>query len=121
MNDRLEIASRVLAGSITPDVLSFSVEGNIIVGALLYADKLIALEKETRPKEAPQDGEPFTTSACHVKKGQYVDVNGIFKEVVNVDNEVNNNNGYTLIWIYFNDNTSEMYSYNEEVTVKDKI
>jgi len=89
--------------------------------ALRQADKLITLEKETRQKEEPQKGEPFTTAACHVKKGKYVDVNGIFKEVVNVDNEVNHNNGYTLIWIYFNDNTSEMYSYNEEVTVKDKI
>jgi len=125
MNDRLEIASRLLAiYSDSRNVNFFNVllkEGETHHNlALRQADKLIALEKETRPKEAPQEGEPYNTAAGHVNKSQYVDVNGIFKEVVNVDNEFTHQRG-KLIWIYFNDNTSEMYSYNEEVTVKDKI
>ena len=113
LNDRLEIASRLL-------INDSEYSGANLKWALDIADKLIAVEKETRPKEATQECEPFNTAACHVKKGQYVNVNCVFKQVINIDNEVNHNNGHTLIWLYFNDNTSEMYSYNEDVTVKDK-
>jgi hypothetical protein len=110
MNERLEIASRLLASYPTLTQMSF------IRDTLDVADALIALEKQTRPKEAKEQGESFNTAACHVKKGQLLQVGDNFIEIVHIDY----NNTNKVFCFYLENNTSPHFKHNAEVTIKNK-
>ena len=110
MNDRLEIASRLLA-----DYPTDSLETHI-PHALHIADKLISLEIETRPKSDIKWEKSFNTAACHVKVGQFIQVGEEWLEVVNTDI---GEDGY--IWIYYHNGKYDSYSRNEEVTIKSSL
>jgi len=109
LNDRLKIASRLL------ETCLYTAKE-----ALDLADELIALEKETRPKEAPQEGEPYNTAACHVKKGQLLQIKDNFIEIINIDSEYDNIEKCKIISLYLTNGFIRKFKYNEEVTVKDK-
>lgn len=55
MNDRLEIASRILMGAMVRTSIPADLDEPCCREALVFADKLIAIERETRV-EAPNSG-----------------------------------------------------------------